>query len=269
MQQILSFFIKNRVFFVFLLLFLFSFSFSVRSNYYRQSKWFNSANYLSGELYASTAFVSQYFSLNAQNQKLAQENQRLHQLLLCEKDTTRTCSTSFFKENYKVYLARVVKNSVLLSKNYITIDLGENQGITQDMAVVSPLGVVGITDVVSGNYATVQSVLNELSLLNVKLKNTAHFGSLRWNGVKLNRLQVDDVPVIAPLHIGDTIVTGGMSSIFPKNIPVGEVKSFSKQNDNTYHIEIELFTDMSALDYVYVIKNEQKQEIEQVQNTTK
>lgn len=269
MQQIIYFFSRYRTFFLFLFLLFLGFLLIVRINYYHQSLFLNSSNALFGGLYEVVSDFRAYLSLKKQNKVLALENSRLRNQLL-SKSTLLNKEDSILigKERYLVNLSRVVKNSISLSKNYLTIDIGEDQGVKQDMGVLSSKGIVGIIESSSSNYSMVQSILNMRSRLNVKLKNTGHFGSLVWNGKALNRVQVIDIPKIAPLTIGDTIVTGGMSSIFPKGIPVGTIKDFSINNyDNSYQIEVSLFTDMSNLEYVYVLDNKNKQEIKQLENS--
>jgi rod shape-determining protein MreC len=65
---------------------------------------------------------------------------------------------------------------------------------------------------------------------------------------------LSDVPLAATLEVGDTIVTGGMSAIFPKNIDLGVIKEIIVPlNDNYYQLHISLFQDMTNLDYVYGI----------------
>ena len=72
----------------------------------------------------------------------------------------------------------------------------------------------------------------------------------------MNKVQLLEVPNIAPIQNGDTIVTGGMSNIFPKGIPIGRIVHFEKsKKDNTYIIDVKLFADMSNLEYVYIIED--------------
>jgi rod shape-determining protein MreC len=66
------------------------------------------------------------------------------------------------------------------------------------------------------------SILNSNSQINAQLKKTFHFGSLVWDGKDPNIVQLIDVPRQAPVQIGDTIVTGGRSLIFPQGLPIGK-----------------------------------------------
>ena len=65
-------------------------------------------------------------------------------------------------------------------------------------------------------------------------------------------MMLSDVPLAANVQVGDTIVTGGMSAVFPKHIELGVISDvIVPKNDNYYQIHISLFQDMTNLDYVY------------------
>ena len=263
MNQIIQFFMRSRDFFVFLALFLCAIGLVFNSNYYPQSAYINSANAVSGRLYSFTDYWAQYFSLRGQNETLTEENRALRSQLLRMEQQIRNISlvdsVSFPTTDslkYKVLKANVIKNSFRLKNNYLTIDKGTKDGVKQDMGVLSPQGVVGIIENTSERFATVQSVLNTRSALNAMVKRTQHFDSLRWDTREVNKVQLLEVPNIAPIQNGDTIVTGGMSNIFPKGIPIGRIVHFEKsKKDNTYIIDVKLFADMSNLEYVYIIED--------------
>ena len=63
------------------------------------------------------------------------------------------------------------------------------------------------------------------------------------------------LPHEIPIKLNDTIETGGMSSIFPKNIPIGTIKSFNLPTGlNYYEITVKLFEDIGSIQNVYVVK---------------
>ena len=77
--------------------------------------------------------------------------------------------------------------------------------------------------------------------------------------VKHRICSVGDVPKLATLKKGDTIVTGGQSYIFPENIPVGKIdKIFIDKSTNKFVINVRLFNDMTNLGYVYIIENKKR-----------
>jgi rod shape-determining protein MreC len=67
--------------------------------------------------------------------------------------------------------------------------------------------------------------------------------------------------------VGDTIVTGAMSSIFPENIPIGAVKKYSlNESQSFYSIDVALFNDMTNLKNVYVIENAERPEVQELES---
>jgi rod shape-determining protein MreC len=154
-----------------------------------------------------------------------------------------------------------------LSKNYLTLNIGKNDSITEDMGVITSKGIVGIIDNTSANYSRVLSILNSRSRINAQLKQSNHIGSLRWDAKSSEIVQLVDVSKFAPVKVGDTITTGGQSAIFPKGIPIGSIVSFDiDPGGDTYTISVKLFNDMTSLYHVYIIKNKDASEIKALEN---
>ena len=261
MRLILLFFSKQRDFLVFLLLFIFSFSLVLNGNSLQRSKFLYVATGVVGAVYLLRTGVVQYFSLKQQNEQLAQENKQLHEQLLKERaqkleELAKDPILLYAPEQYKVYRAEVIKNSYQLSKNYLIINKGQRDSIREDMGVVSPGGIVGIIDKTTTDYASVQSVLNTLSKISATHKKSGYYGTLSWDGKDPNVVQLTDIPSLATISPGDSIVTAGHSSIFPKGIPVGKVLSVNANTrDNSLLSQVKLFTNMQQLQHVYIIKN--------------
>ena len=271
MQQIINFIIKNSYRLLFLLLLGISFSLIIKSHSYHRSEYVNSTNAVTGTYYKKINEVNEYLSLKDKNKDLASENAQLKQLLFNKKDTILTSKTLFRSDlnNYNVVVSKVIKNSFNSRENYITINSGKKVGIETDMGVVNDKGIVGLIEKTSADFATIQSVLNTKSKINAKIKNSNHFGSLIWDGKNVGYAQLNDVPRLASLKHGDSIVTGGNSDIFPENIPIGKIDEiFIDKKTNYYTINIRLFNDMTSLGYVYVIENKKKKEKETLEAET-
>ncbi len=271
MQQIINFIIRNKTFLLFLLLFSLSIVFTIQSHSYHKSKFINSANFLTGGVYNSINNLSEYFSLKSQNEILVEENNRLKSILYNsknEKDNVLIDSTTY-DAKYNVTTASIIKNSYSLTDNVLLINKGRNDSIKQDFGVVSSKGLIGITSETNNNYANVISILNTTSNISAQLKKTNHFGSLTWNGDSPEIVQLTDVEKIAPIVEGDTIITSGRSSIFPKGIPIGIVDNFKlDEAENYYEINVKLFNDMTNLEHVHIIKNNDIEEITNLLNST-
>jgi rod shape-determining protein MreC len=170
---------------------------------------------------------------------------------------------------HEVLSAKLIKNSYISPRNYVTIDKGARDGVHQDMGVITTDGILGIVENVSNKFATVQSVLNTKSNINAKIKGTEYFGSLIWDAKDYTVVQLVDIPRLVPLVVGDTIVTGGMSSIFPENVPVGTIKKYDLNDSKSfYNIDVELFSDMANIKNVYLIENKDKEEIQELEART-
>ncbi|MEC4049223.1 rod shape-determining protein MreC [Flavobacterium sp. SUN046] len=268
MQQIFNFIFKNSYRMLFLLLMGISITLTIQSHSYHKSKVISSANFLSGGVYEKMNNVEEYFNLKTQNDELAKENARLKSLLFNQKDTTKLPQIDTINgvKKIDIIISKVIKNSYSVHENYLTINSGSKQGIERDMGVINSLGIVGIVDNTSANYATVLSILNTTLKLPVKMKKTNHIGFLSWNGKNTGFMQLTDVPRLASVRKGDTIVTGQQSTIFPENINIGTVeKVYIDHETNFFTLDIRLFNDMTSLGYVYVIKNKDTEEIQKLE----
>jgi rod shape-determining protein MreC len=271
MQQIFNFIFKNSYRLLFLLLLGISLSLAIQSHSFHKSKVISSANFLSGGVYEKMNNVSEYINLKTQNDELAKENARLKSLLYNLKDTLNNKKLDTVVGSTKIELitSKVIKNSYSSQDNYLTLNSGSAKGIKQDMGVINSLGIVGIIENTSKNYSTVLSVLSKKLFLNAKIKKSGHFGSLVWNGKNTGFVQLIDVPRLAQVKKGDTIVTGQQSTYFPENINIGTIeKVYIDDQTNFYTLDIRLFNDMTTLGYVYVIKNKEAEEIIKLQKAT-
>ena len=259
MQRIIYFLIRNKDFILFLSLLFICLSINISYNEYNKSRFLNSSNTLFSHLYNTKFTISKYFNLEYQNKILTEENRKLRLILY---NTNKMKVDQFEKVNFDVTSVSVIKNSYSYSNNFITIDSGEKDSIDIDNGVISSNGVVGIIDKTTYNYSRFISILNTNFLLNAKFKNSNYFGILSWDGININKVQLKDVPKQAEVSIGDTIVTGGNSLIFPKGIPVGYVDSYKLDNSENYlELEIKLATDMTNIEKLYVLKNNNLREI--------
>lgn len=272
MQQIFNFIIRNSNRLLFLLLLGISLGLTIQSHSFHRSKVISSANFLSGGVYERINRVNEYLNLRAENDELVLENARLKSLLFNKEDTTKPALPDSIKgvKPSDIIVSKVIHNSYNTHENYITLNSGSNEGVKQDMGVINSLGIVGVVDNTSPNYSTVVSILNMKSHINAKIKKSNHFGSLTWNGKSTGYVQLEDVPRLASIRKGDTIVTGGQSVIFPEGINIGTVDIvYKKEGTSFYVIKVKLFNDMTNLGHVYIIKSKGREELINLENKSK
>ena len=271
MQQLIYFFQKFKYFLFFLLLAFIALALTFNNLEFHKSKFVNSANFFTGGLYTKANNISEYLGLKSENKLLAEENTRLKNIIennksiISDIDSTVVDSIKYHQK-YTFTAAKIINNNYAKKFNFLTINKGENQGIEREMAVVNSMGIIGITDNTTESYARVQSILNRNSKINARLRNTNYFGTLGWDGLNYNSVQLSDIPRQAPLKIGDTIETGGKSTIFQEGILIGTISKINKGNTAENMVYVKLFNDMSNLGYVYVVKNLDKYEIKLLEN---
>ena len=222
----------------------------------------NSANTLSAETYNAISNSKEYLSLKEENRRLARENAGLMNIIRSRSYELIQISSlqkndSLYKQKYIYTHAKVINNSCNMRSNYLTLNIGSEQGITHDMAIINGEGIVGVVKDVSKNFCSALSILHKDVKVNCMLKKDGAYGPLSWEkDDDFTSATLTDIPIHAHIKIGDTLVTSALSSIFPEGIPVGFVKSFErKSGDAFYTVKVRLSTNFKKLNHVYIIKN--------------
>lgn len=266
MHRIISFLIRYKYFLLFLMLELIAISLTIQNHSFHKSKFINSSNNLSGFIYDKFNFIESYNHLKKENKILLEENTKLHNFLNQSKKpiivTPKLVIDSLRYHQKYIYIdAIVINNQYIKATNYLTINKGRKDSIFNDNGVINSKGVIGIVTNTSKNYAKVMSVLNENTRINARLKKNHHFGTITWNGKNYRQVQLEDIPIQANLKLMDTVITDGKSSVFPEGIPIGVVSNIKIKNNRFNQIDVTLFNDMSAIRYVQVIRNLDKDEV--------
>lgn len=273
MRNIFVFIWRNHFVFLFLLLETFAIYLLIQNNNYHRAGFINSANSVTGNFLAAYNNVTEYFYLRKRNNELAAENAKFRNAsseaffkydvqVFYVKDTV-------FRQQYTYRSAKVVNNSVNKRTNYLTLNRGRLQGVEKDMAVITPVGVVGIVKNVSENFSTVISMLHVNSKISAQVKGNNYFGSVIWSGTDASQVSLVDIPSHVKLSKGDTIVTTSFSTIFPENVVIGTIDEFELEpGENFYTIKVKPGVDFRSVADVYVVGNLLKNEQQQLEETT-
>lgn len=255
-----------------MLLELVSFSLIIVHNNYQRTVFLEYSTSFFGYLSSTVTQVRDYFHLEGDNEKLIEENNRLRNQiealkLFREQEESDTLWKSFFSRevNYVYKTAKMIHFGFNKTKNYITVNKGEEEGIEPEMAVCSEDGVVGVVEKVSRHYARVLPLINTNLRISAKIRKNGYYGSLQWDGNDYRYSYLNDIPFHVSAEIGDTIVTSGFSSIFPEGVTIGFIESVNKQTANFLSIKVKLATDFKRISDVYLIANTKKQEQRQLE----
>ena len=286
MQQIIDFIIRKKDVAVYFILLLFSLSLIFNSNYFHRSKVIILLNNISNFSSENFDYITEYFELKDINLDLTKENLFLKNQL--EKVKQYSNLDSLKNINFTFRNAKVISNNLSSFKNHLIINKGVRHGLKNEMGVINSTGIVGIINRTSKNYSSVMSVLNIDTKINAKVKRTSHFGTLEWNGRRTSYLVLNDIPETANIKVGDSIITGGMSLIFPEGINIGVVSEILNQNkisdtvvrfggnideakyldfdfkENYLTVKVKLHTDMNNLNNVYVIESLNREEFQKI-----
>ena len=270
MRSLFRFIVKYHFFFLFLLVETLSTGILIQYNRYHRAGFINFTDKIQGIMFDRLGGFRKYTSLRKINRDLAAENNLLHNQLdqynrLLRNNEVRTIDT-LPGRLYTFTSAEVVNNSVNKQYNYITLDKGRKHGIREEMAVISPEGVVGVVYGTSRHYSTVISLINRDFRLSAKIKKNDYYGSLYWTGQDYRHATLSEIPYHVDLAVGDTIVTSGYSAIFPEGLMVGVISDFGQARGNFYTIDVKLAVDFRRLTHVNIIGNLLIDEQENLEN---
>ncbi|MDV3748322.1 rod shape-determining protein MreC [Elizabethkingia anophelis] len=274
MSYLIRLFSKNGFFVFFIVLQIIAVILIFRKNSMQQS-------FIAAKTSAFNSRISGYIDEGTNYLKLKQINEDLvaqNKALMIElygKDYSGPAKLTKVNDSVKgeqVYTfvdADVVFNSINRSDNYFTINRGSQQGIAPEMGVISPQGIAGIVINTTSNFALVQSVLSIHKIrINASLKNSGYFGTLTWRGEDSRTMHLSDVPKYVPLKIGDTVVTDGKSSIFPKGIMIGKIAGYDVDpKTGFWDISVELSEKLGQTQKVFIVNNLKKIPAKQIQDT--
>jgi rod shape-determining protein MreC len=261
---------------LFLLLQGFSIYLIVHYNRYHNAVFSSTANQVTGKVNAQYNRVEDYFHLKKTNDSLVKANERLYNKLRenfqipdsLSKIVIDSLKIDSLEQHrkYRYLQATVLENSVTTQSNYIVLSRGSNQELRNRMGIIDiNNGVVGIITELSADYAVVMSLMHKDSRINGKLLHGGETGTIIWDGKTPNIVSLIDIPKSAKVAKGDTIITSGFSTTFPKGLLIGYVTEvLSEKSKNNYIIKLKTAADFYNLQYVYVIDNKQQEAVKQL-----
>jgi rod shape-determining protein MreC len=164
---------------------------------------------------------------------------------------------------YTYRIAQVIGTSPDPYNSTIVINLGERNGIKENMAVVSTDGLIGRIDSVSGFSSNVQLLsgiedsgnVSKAIAATVKGKEGDSYGIIENYDLKSGMLIMTKIPQTDPLQEGDTVITSGLGQIFPGGIEIGKVVSKAVGDFGiTYKAMIAPFSSFHHLREVFVVE---------------
>ena len=255
--------------------------FIIHYSKYHYAAFGNTANRITGKVNIQYNNIERYFHLKKTNDSLVKANEALYNKLKMDFqlpdattksgiDSIRIDSILQYRK-YTYLAARVVSNSVSSQNNYIVLSGAKAGQLKAGMGIVDPNNsVVGITTEVADNFAVVMSLLHKDSHISGKLLKGGETGTLSWDGKEPNIVTLAGIPKSAKISKGDSIITSGFSTTFPKGMMIGTVETvFKEVSTSNFKILLRTAANFYNLEYVYAIDNSQQAEVNQLLDKVK
>jgi rod shape-determining protein MreC len=192
--------------------------------------------------------MERYQRLQGTVQELEQENARLREQL----------EFAARVESPVVAAEVIAKEGGPLFRSF-TINRGRRHGLETQQPVVAYVdgtaGLVGRIIDVTGGTSIVLPIFAPESYVAARLQQSRHDGLIAGTGRDDGFIEMNYVPQSArnDIRYGDIVVTSGLNSVFPPEIPIGRVSNGeSPAYTSTLVMRIQPTVDFSRVEYVFV-----------------
>lgn len=212
--------------------------------------------------------IREYLNLAEENERLSSDNLALERKLRKGRDSLRNEVARWTETagaGFEVMPANIVTRTTGSQHNYLIVDRGSADGVEVNDGIVTPRGVVGVVTNVGEHYSYAMSYANQHMSVSAKTGAGNYIGSLNWSGRRSDESVLSGIPLHADIEDSDTVLTSGFSSIFPPDIPLGTITG-RKTDESTAIFTVRLFEDFAKIQYVFIVKNHGRDEINELKN---
>ena len=158
---------------------------------------------------------------------------------------------------YPIITARVIGRDPTNWYQSILTDKGEKDGVTTDMGVISPAGVIG---------RIVRSFPHSSRILLLTDRNSSIAGLIQRTrdegiigGAEKGMARIKYIPVLSKLETGDRVLTSGLVGSFPKGLLIGWLGEVEVQEMALFQqAELIPAVDFSKLEEVMIIRKPER-----------
>ncbi len=156
------------------------------------------------------------------------------------------------KRRLKSIVATVIGRDSTQWARVVFIDKGTQNGIRENLAVVTHAGVVGHVIQAGVNTSKVMLIADGRSAIDTLFGDDRIAGIVVGTGMEFCEMKY--VPITADVNVGDQILSSGLGGIYPKGLVVGTVISITKATQGLFQeITIAPSADFGRLEEVLVL----------------
>lgn len=193
------------------------------------------------ENYKLKKSVSKLKKENAVLKEALEENKKLKELL-------------DFKEELDIEplsFAQVVGREPDSWYQSVIIDRGNKDELAKNMVIINNEGLIGRIAVVSTSTSKVMLITDTISSVPAIIRETREAGIVYGTG---NSCEMKYLSSEAKIKEGDTVITSGLGTIFPKGIVIGKIiRAYGSQDKLFQMAEVKPAVEFQSLENVMVI----------------
>ena len=224
----------------------------------------NGLTYLKNKISGNSTFFTDINNLKQENEELSKKNSELEQSLRelesikSENETLKEYLglTEKYGE-YSTVPAYIINKDISNYSKTVVINVGSDDGITENMTVIADQGLVGHVISVTRDTAKVRTIIDTSSSVSCLLSTTDESIVCKGTLEEESALRAMYIPDDDGIIQGDSVETSGLGGIYPKGIHVGTIKKVvNTQNATDRYAIVETAVDFDKLDTVLVITNQ-------------
>jgi rod shape-determining protein MreC len=216
--------------------------------------------------------IGEYFanlrSLSAENERLKKENEYLEaefkRLIMVEIENRDMAEILKMAEEYNQYStmgAEIINKDPGNWFNAYHVNKGSKHGVTENMWVVHGRALAGRVTEVNVTYSKIVSLIDDTSRIaaqTIRPHDPDHERAMGYvmgdtilmmeGFCKMERIRED-----ADVQKGDIVVTGHHSTVYPANIPIGEIVDVLSEPDGTRRAIVKPYVDFSDMRAVVIV----------------
>jgi rod shape-determining protein MreC len=212
-----------------------------------------------GYIHSTFAGVSNYFALRQENMRLTEHIAMLENRIRALESVVpeEQLTVEGVLQQYEYISAKVISSTTNRSRNFITLNKGVRDGVSVDMAVMTPDGsAVGVVVDCSENFSVAKSLLNVDFRVGGVLAADGSHGSVVWSGGDTQIIDFVELSKYAKVEEGDVVRAAGFSHYFPREAVIGNIESIEMAESGvSYSCKIRLAADMGRLFNVVLVRN--------------
>ena len=221
----------------------------------------NGLTYLKNRIAGNNAFFEDINNIKAENKALREKNSELEEalreleIIKAENATLREYNNMSQKyAEYTTVPAYIINKDISNLSDTMVINVGSNDGIKENMPVITTEGLVGYIISTTDKTSKIQPLIDPATSVSASLSTSRDGVIVKGTLGSDKSLKLMYIPTDADLVLEDTIETSGIGGIYPKGILIGKISQIieSKNITDRYAI-VETAVDFSKLETVLVI----------------